>query len=143
MIRRPPRSTRTDTLFPYTTLFRSTKAIPVMRRHVVQAGGVVVEVFQCVQEVRGRRDQAGVCFDLLIDLRVAREEHPADAVFVAAVRGVDVCAVEVPRPRRVLCPALSTFCPCRTPVSATIGRASWRERVCTTVRLSVVAVNIK
>src|SRR3546814_990037 len=26
MIRRPPRSTRTDTLFPYTTLFRSLKA---------------------------------------------------------------------------------------------------------------------
>src|SRR3546814_1538018 len=26
MIRRPPRSTRTDTLFPYTTLFRSTDA---------------------------------------------------------------------------------------------------------------------
>src|SRR3546814_13485035 len=28
MIRRPPRSTRTDTLFPYTTLFRS-----AVRRH--------------------------------------------------------------------------------------------------------------
>src|SRR3546814_1227003 len=26
MIRRPPRSTRTDTLFPYTTLFRSSSA---------------------------------------------------------------------------------------------------------------------
>src|SRR3546814_15037558 len=26
MIRRPPRSTRTDTLFPYTTLFRSFRA---------------------------------------------------------------------------------------------------------------------
>src|SRR3546814_9108064 len=26
MIRRPPRSTRTDTLFPYTTLFRSCRA---------------------------------------------------------------------------------------------------------------------
>src|SRR3546814_5059876 len=26
MIRRPPRSTRTDTLFPYTTLFRSPSA---------------------------------------------------------------------------------------------------------------------
>src|SRR3546814_14751580 len=26
MIRRPPRSTRTDTLFPYTTLFRSAPA---------------------------------------------------------------------------------------------------------------------
>src|SRR3546814_11183507 len=28
MIRRPPRSTRTDTLFPYTTLFRSTAPLP-------------------------------------------------------------------------------------------------------------------
>src|SRR3546814_11292323 len=27
MIRRPPRSTRTDTLFPYTTLFRSLKVL--------------------------------------------------------------------------------------------------------------------
>src|SRR3546814_8105550 len=27
MIRRPPRSTRTDTLFPYTTLFRSRAAM--------------------------------------------------------------------------------------------------------------------
>src|SRR3546814_5226322 len=27
MIRRPPRSTRTDTLFPYTTLFRSPFAV--------------------------------------------------------------------------------------------------------------------
>src|SRR3546814_2664823 len=27
MIRRPPRSTRTDTLFPYTTLFRSNSTI--------------------------------------------------------------------------------------------------------------------
>src|SRR3546814_14537321 len=26
MIRRPPRSTRTDTLFPYTTLFRSSQS---------------------------------------------------------------------------------------------------------------------
>src|SRR3546814_1775271 len=34
MIRRPPRSTR-DTLFPYTTLFRS------LRRHRARAAGVV------------------------------------------------------------------------------------------------------
>src|SRR3546814_7183672 len=33
MIRRPPRSTRTDTLFPYTTLFRSDGApLPSKRR---------------------------------------------------------------------------------------------------------------
>src|SRR3546814_12907561 len=29
MIRRPPRSTRTDTLFPYTTLFRSAQILEV------------------------------------------------------------------------------------------------------------------
>src|SRR3546814_2358202 len=33
MIRRPPRSTRTDTLFPYTTLFRSLCADGVPDRH--------------------------------------------------------------------------------------------------------------
>src|SRR3546814_9317092 len=31
MIRRPPRSTRTDTLFPYTTLFRSPDAEQLVR----------------------------------------------------------------------------------------------------------------
>src|SRR3546814_15427331 len=31
MIRRPPRSTRTDTLFPYTTLFRSEQGLPLIR----------------------------------------------------------------------------------------------------------------
>src|SRR3546814_4062802 len=32
MIRRPPRSTRTDTLFPYTTLFRSFRPAPPCRQ---------------------------------------------------------------------------------------------------------------
>src|SRR3546814_8000508 len=32
MIRRPPRSTRTDTLFPYTTLFRSTASFILLFR---------------------------------------------------------------------------------------------------------------
>src|SRR3546814_13764150 len=34
MIRRPPRSTRTDTLFPYTTLFRSHRCNTARRRSV-------------------------------------------------------------------------------------------------------------
>src|SRR3546814_15936407 len=34
MIRRPPRSTRTDTLFPYTTLFRSVEALVPQAEHV-------------------------------------------------------------------------------------------------------------
>src|SRR3546814_8110422 len=33
MIRRPPRSTRTDTLFPYTTLFRSAAAIDALSQN--------------------------------------------------------------------------------------------------------------
>src|SRR3546814_7963849 len=42
MIRRPPRSTRTDTLFPYTTLFRS----------VADETGVRVVVLSGVDEAR-------------------------------------------------------------------------------------------
>src|SRR3546814_10600434 len=37
MIRRPPRSTRTDTLFPYTTLFRSLR----MRVSISPRGSVI------------------------------------------------------------------------------------------------------
>src|SRR3546814_5077149 len=42
MIRRPPRSTRIDTLFPYTTLFRSPMALCLARNVVeVDLGGKV------------------------------------------------------------------------------------------------------
>src|SRR3546814_17239676 len=34
MIRRPPRSTRTDTLFPYTTLFRSIHQVNLLRKRI-------------------------------------------------------------------------------------------------------------
>src|SRR3546814_19320554 len=37
MIRRPPRSTRTDTLFPYTTLFRSDDGIFSGEFHLIEA----------------------------------------------------------------------------------------------------------
>src|SRR3546814_1128925 len=37
MIRRPPRSTRTDTLFPYTTLFRSSSSHAIATRTVAAA----------------------------------------------------------------------------------------------------------
>src|SRR3546814_14915434 len=43
MIRRPPRSTRTDTLFPYTTLFRShprAAVVEVVQRGVAERGEV-------------------------------------------------------------------------------------------------------
>src|SRR3546814_7092802 len=54
MIRRPPRSTRTDTLFPYTTLFRSEHAAD-------RAIEVHVDRFEQVVRVRGnlRRPATG------------------------------------------------------------------------------------
>src|SRR3546814_17759335 len=45
MIRRPPRSTRTDTLFPYTTLFRSVLAFyQVVARFLLETPSVWTEV---------------------------------------------------------------------------------------------------
>src|SRR3546814_8334040 len=47
MIRRPPRSTRTDTLFPYTTLFRSDirpKGDDVVRRDLEATGNLIFEM---------------------------------------------------------------------------------------------------
>src|SRR3546814_2811214 len=52
MIRRPPRSTRTDTLFPYTTLFRSVG-------ETVQRLAVLDDA---ADEVQGGLGQAGIAF---------------------------------------------------------------------------------
>src|SRR3546814_14252950 len=60
MIRRPPRSTRTDTLFPYTTLFRSRPRGRAGARG--RTGGTARQRRQrrqgaCRQCFRGRRDR--------------------------------------------------------------------------------------
>src|SRR3546814_5803353 len=53
MIRRPPRSTRTDTLFPYTTLFRS------LDLHSTTVDGVGVSRVGLVPHFRQASAQAG------------------------------------------------------------------------------------
>src|SRR3546814_19289976 len=50
MIRRPPRSTRTDTLFPYTTLFRSTSGTPAFRAVGGDGQGRVFPRTRCAAE---------------------------------------------------------------------------------------------
>src|SRR3546814_9784194 len=52
MLRRPPRSTRTDTLFPYTTLFRSEERAEQQRRLGEHLKGI--DVIVCTAAVPGR-----------------------------------------------------------------------------------------
>src|SRR3546814_7514941 len=72
MIRRPPRSTRTDTLFPYTTLFRSplrrpvSSARPFLPRPLNSHVGGTERVNRCVQF------QRNVC------LAFRSEEHTSE-----------------------------------------------------------------
>src|SRR3546814_3080986 len=53
MIRRPPRSTRTDTLFPYTTLFRSAWRTGQLARRLRNAARLQVHVRPPAEEPAG------------------------------------------------------------------------------------------
>src|SRR3546814_20808377 len=55
IIRRPPRSTRTDTLFPYTTLFRSDREDPKNLREADRRNGEIV----CAEPERRNGDESG------------------------------------------------------------------------------------
>src|SRR3546814_11591666 len=58
MVRQPPRSTRTDTLFPYTTLFRSAQVLDGMHQfrgefEVMEAGLAFLGFYDEVLEFPG------------------------------------------------------------------------------------------
>src|SRR3546814_9329094 len=55
MILRPPRSTRTDTLFPYTTLFRS-----VAQQSVAEGDAFAVQAAASADHSRGARRPVGI-----------------------------------------------------------------------------------
>src|SRR3546814_8572593 len=77
MIRRPPRSTRTDTLFPYTTLFRSGR--PLKPRQPGETLGIFPDIFAHML-VRQRHDEAVDLTGLqFITKRIQRsEEHTSE-----------------------------------------------------------------
>src|SRR3546814_1236474 len=82
MIRRPPRSTRTDTLFPYTTLFRSRhRAIGIQRSRLDAREGGGVAGFG-----RGDRDFA---IDRLIGDDRAKAEAQRRIVTGQALRHIE------------------------------------------------------
>src|SRR3546814_11435572 len=104
MIRRPPRSTRTDTLFPYTALFRSGDAAV---RHAMKYAAPGFEI---------------VSFDPKVSISlVGREafQSPETITAAAAAAAADVVAFN------------QDACSCsRFQFVEEIGRASCRERVC-------------
>src|SRR3546814_16883214 len=59
MIRRPPRATRTDTLFPYTTLFRSVRLAGEREQRCTRTGKAKPEACQLAHSRRQRTDAAG------------------------------------------------------------------------------------
>src|SRR3546814_15815780 len=63
MIRRPPRSTRTDTLFPYTTLFRSAVDGSGGREYKAADAGVATGL----QQIAADRDVVGVVAQRVAD----------------------------------------------------------------------------
>src|SRR3546814_20954369 len=69
MYRRPPRSTRTDTLFPYTPLFRSLR--PVVRHQSGRANTPVA--FKLPGH--GRIDRAYPCRRLPMAVRIRNRRH--------------------------------------------------------------------
>src|SRR3546814_14589525 len=124
MIRRPPRSTRTDTLFPYTTLFRSDQVVAelVPRALVVRlflapdhVGGLAALEF-------GRQQLARERVQLL-------DADQGDVVGFALVHVFEQVVVDLARAQH------DALCLLRVAGGVgdqvlEIGRASWRERVC-------------
>src|SRR3546814_7308582 len=80
MIRRPPRSTRTDTLFPYTTLFRSgaglTACAQLRARGVVDASSLHQDFVKPV--VFPRRRVASLWRRGGVSARQRSEEHTSE-----------------------------------------------------------------
>src|SRR3546814_2950003 len=83
MLRRPPRSTRTDTLFPYTTLFRSELGRRGWRCRPEYIQGKVIDTGRLGLEVKGTDDPGQLvaeCSSAQLDfIRILRsEEHTSE-----------------------------------------------------------------
>src|SRR3546814_9981869 len=81
MIRRPPRSTRTDTLFPYTTLFRSVSLAPIWR--IVGQNNANIAVFRGFDigakgQVIGRLPHSLVGLGAFAPVTPRSEEHTSE-----------------------------------------------------------------
>src|SRR3546814_1605208 len=78
MIRRPPRSTRTDTLFPYTTLFRSRSADSFGREGDRQAAELKLGVIRSAPAELLQSIAAALRPSFAIELVERSEEHTSE-----------------------------------------------------------------
>src|SRR3546814_13454241 len=105
MIRQPPRATRTDTLFPYTTLFRSghsrAKWIPLSHNHAGFPDGIAGEELLRRMREQAERYGATILADRIetIDGKADAFEAQGSTVTIAARAVLIATGVENRRPR--------------------------------------------
>src|SRR3546814_14229169 len=102
MLRRPPRSTRTDTLFPYTTLFRSAFAAlallhPLAGDDIIDHLGDVGRMVAHALQILGDEQQVCALGDMLRIFHHEGHEGAKDAV----VEIVDILVAHRSEERRV------------------------------------------
>src|SRR3546814_15753232 len=115
MIRRPPRSTRTDTLFPYTTLFRSTGPGKKAAAEWTERDKADAEFADGGQNFR---------LDLARPQRIFALQRGDRMHLMRAANDVRGCFGKPDRAH------LALFLQPRQFADRAIGRASCRERVC-------------
>src|SRR3546814_17723802 len=129
MRRRPPRSTRTDTLFPYTTLFRSTAAVPAVdsARFRRQPLASTPTASRIEREIAQR---------IACGSTATSSATPSGTVSVAPAVSARTSAQQPPRNEgSVLCRVATLSA---TDTTGTIGSAPCRDRVVQYVALTVV-----
>src|SRR3546814_4220939 len=105
MIRRPPRSTRTDTLFPYTTLFRSAQILTNSRmcaeghRPICQDTGIVNVFLKVGMGVRFDTQRS---LQELCDEGVRSEEHTSELQSLMRISYAVFCLKKKNKPKAKL-----------------------------------------
>src|SRR3546814_6138444 len=89
MIRRPPRSTRTDTLFPYTTLFRSVRLLKGVGAD--QMGGHLAGEDDDGDRIHKRVGDAGDGVRRAGSRRKRSEEHTSELQSLMRISYADFC----------------------------------------------------
>src|SRR3546814_19622879 len=128
MIRRPPRSTRTDTLFPYTTLVRSSLGRKRPRSALRQQRQLRAALHICTRRAKnaiGKCALRGKTGGYHVFTKIRSHRDSADLLH-CTTSPTDINPVYRPDALR----ACLAAAPLPPSFGKEIGRASWRERVC-------------